>query len=90
MKLDQHDDSQPEQYALFGLPALLPDELSLEELLALLPEGAALEELPWLMPDGLSAGGLLDWLAERKQWRMRQIEKINADVQEHRYDRAAP
>ena len=77
MKHEQNDDSHPEQYAVFELLALLPAELSLEE-------------LPALMPDGLSGGGLLDLLDQHKQWRMRQIAKINGDVQEHRYDRAAP
>jgi hypothetical protein len=90
MKHDQNDDSQPEQYTVFELLALLPAELSIDELLALLPDGVPLEELPGLMPDGLSAGGLLDLLEQYKQWRMRQTAKMNSDVQEHRYDRAAP
>ena len=83
MKHEQNDDSHAEQYTVFELLALLPAELSIEELLALLPDGVAQEELPDLMPDGLSAGGLLDWEASRKRWRMQLEAKINGDVQEY-------
>jgi len=83
MKHDQYDASNQGQYTPLELRALLPEELSLEDLLALLPEGATQEELPGLMPDGLNAGGLLDLLAERKQWRMQLEAKINGGVQEY-------
>lgn len=83
MKNDHNDASNHEQHTPLELRALLSEELSLEDLLGLLPEGVALEELPALMRDGLSAGGLLDLLAERKQWRMRLEAKINGDVQDY-------
>ena len=83
MTHDQHDDTQPGRYTLFESLVLLPEAFSLEDLLALLPEGAGLEDLPALMPDGLSGGGLLDWEAARRQWRMRLEAKINGDVQEY-------